>query len=260
MPSSKKTLIFEDSFKLTNFLIKKWKEIAEESISSNNRFVVALSGGKTPVEFYCRLSGIKDFDLWQKTHIFLTDERYVPYDDPRSNLGMMRKNILDYVSIPDENIHPMGTYNTDINLSCEQYENHMRQFFALGDRCVPSFDFVLLGIGDDGHVASLFPWGKEIPESDDLIISTQPEYLDTKRMSITLSVINNAKNVICLVTGKKKAEIVKKIVEEKEENSFLPATKVSPRNGDLLLLLDNPAASELSYGESFSHDGQAISI
>ncbi|OGX08313.1 MAG: 6-phosphogluconolactonase [Omnitrophica WOR_2 bacterium GWA2_37_7] len=256
----RKTLIFQDSFQLTNFLIKKWKEIANESISKNNRFVAALSGGKTPVEFYCRLSGINDFDIWQKTHIFLTDERYVPYDDPRSNLGMIRKNILDYISIPDENIHPMGTYNSDINLSCELYENHIRQFFELEDRCVPSFDFVLLGIGDDGHVASLFPWGKEVHEIDDLVTFSQPEYLDTKRMSMTLAFINNARHVVVLVTGNKKAEIIKKVIEEKEENSFLPATKVAPRNGELLFLLDNPAASKLSYGERFSHDGQAISI
>lgn len=260
MSKLRKTLIFEDSFKLTNFLIKKWKDVADESISNNGRFVAALSGGKTPVEFYCRLSGIKDFDLWKKTHIFLTDERYVPYDDPRSNLGMIRKNVLDYVSIPEENIHPMATYNADINLACEQYENHMRQFFSLEDRCVPSFDFILLGVGEDGHVASLFPWGKEVHETDELVTFSQPEFLKTKRMSITLSVINNAKNVICIATGVRKAEIIKKIIEEKEENGFLPVTKVHPRTGNLWFLLDNAAAKKLTYGESFSHEGQAISI
>ena len=253
-------LIFENSFKVTNFFIKKWKELALESIAKNNRFTVALSGGKTPVEFYCKLSGLRDFDLWQKTHIFLTDERYVSFDDPASNFGMIRKNILNYISIPDENIHPVGTYHQDIDLSAKQYENHLNQFFQTEENGLPAFDLILLGVGEDGHVASLFPYDKGVDEVKRLVINVDCEHLDTKRISLTFPVINNARFLIFLVTGEKKSEIIKKIIEKKKEDIDFPALKVNPVNGEILFLLDSKASRQLSYGESFSYVDQAISI
>ena len=94
-----------------------------------NRFTVALSGGRSPMEFYCKLSALKDFDLWSRTHIFLGDERFVPSDDSASNFKMIKENLLDYVNIPPENIHPISTDQKNVELSAEQFKNELVQFF-----------------------------------------------------------------------------------------------------------------------------------
>ena len=255
MSQERKILIFEDTHTLTNHLLNQWVEIAKRSIQRNNRFTVALSGGRSPMEFYCKLSALEDFGFWQKTHIFLGDERFVGRDDRNSNFKMIKENLLDYVSIPSENIHPVATDQENVDLAAESYKNELVRFFEFKENNAPQFDLILLGIGTDGHTASLFPDDEQIDDPGRLVLPVSLPHLKNERISLTLPVINNARNVIMLVVGAGKADIFGEIVEK---NLQVPVSKVSPTDGRLIYLLDKEAAKKLPYRESYSHEGQAV--
>lgn len=251
----RKILIFEDTYTLTNYLLDKWVEIANESIQRNNRFTVALSGGRSPMEFYCKLSSLEEFRYWQRTHIFLGDERFVPLDDSNSNFKMIKENLLDYISIPPENIHPISTHQKKVELAAEEYKNQLVQFFEFKEKNAPQFDLMLLGIGTDGHTASLFPDDEQIDDPSRLVLPVSLAHLKQERISMTLPVINNARNVLVLVIGASKADIMSEIVEK---NLPVPVSKIKPTNGKLVFLLDKEAAQKLSYRETYSHEGEAV--
>jgi 6-phosphogluconolactonase len=251
----RKILIFEDGHALANDLLKKWIGIAEEAVARRNRFTVALPGGRSPMEFYCRLSAFEDFGLWQRTHIFLGDERFVPLDDDNSNFKMIRKNLLDYVNIPPENIHPIHTDQKNVDLSAEQYKNELAGFFEFKENKAPCFDLILLGVGSDGHTASLFPDDGRIDDPGGVVLPVSLPHLKEDRISLALPVINNARNVIAIVLGASKADILKEIIDGQ---STTPAAKVAPAAGRMIYLLDKEAARKLSYRDSYSHEGQAV--
>jgi len=254
MSRSRKILIFDNTFLLTEHLLKMWIEIAQQSMARNNRFTVALSGGRSPMEFYCKLSAYKDFDLWRRTHIFLGDERYVPHDDQSSNFKMIKQNLLDYASIPPENIHPIITDTKNVEQSADHYKNELVQFFEFKENA-PCFDLILLGIGSDGHTASLFVDDKNIDDSKSLVLPVSLPHLKEERISLALPVINNARNVILLALGAQKSDIIKEIITGKGE---APASKVELADGQLTYLLDKEAAQRLPHQDSYSHEGQAI--
>jgi len=255
MTHKRKILIYENTFTLTNDFLKKWIEIAQQSVERNNRFTVALSGGRSPMEFYCKLSTFKDFDIWKRTHIFLGDERFVPLDSNRSNFRMIKENLLDYINIPPENIHPIATNQKNVKLAAEQYKNELINFFEFKETNAPCFDLILLGIGTDGHTASLFPDDEKINDPDQMVLPVSLPNLKEERISLTLPVINNARNVITIVLGSNKAKIFSEIIKGK---SKLPASHIDVDNGQIIYLLDKEAAQKLSYQEAHSHEGQAI--
>ena len=255
MSEERKILIFEDTYTLTNYLLDKWVEIARESIARNNRFTVALSGGRSPMEFYCKLSALEDFSFWQRTHIFLGDERFVPHNDSNSNFKMIKEDLLDYVSIPPENIHPVATDQKNVDIAAESYKNELVRFFEFKENNAPQFDLILLGIGADGHTASLFPDDERVGDPGRLVLPVSLPHLKHERISLGLPVINNARNVIMLVIGASKADIFGGIVEK---NLQVPASKVSPADGRLIFLLEKEAARTLPYGEAYSHEGQGV--
>jgi len=258
MSRHRKIFIFENQYALTNYLLKQWMIIAKEAVERQKQFTVALSGGRTSVEFYCRLSGLEDFDLWKHTHIFLTDERFVPCDHAESNFQLIKKNIFDYVNIPDENIHSVNTALESPEVSAKSYEKELIQFFELTRQGEwPRFDFMLLGLGEDGHTASLFPEGEEFNEMNRLAVPVNIEKLMNERISLTLPVINNARKIVFCACGRAKAGIIKRIIDEEKQ---FPASHVEPLNGELIFLLDKDAARELSYQDSYSHCGEAIMV
>jgi len=250
----RRILIFEDTFTLTEHMLKMWITIAQQSIEQSNRFTVALSGGRSPMEFYCKIANYKDFDLWKRTHLFLGDERFVPHDDQNSNFKMIKQNLLDYLDIPPENIHPIATDLKNVELSADQYKNELVQFFEFKGNA-PRFDLILLGIGSDGHTASLFSDDEQIDDPERLVLPISLPHLKEERISLALPVINNARNVITLVLGPSKADIAKEIFKGKSE---IPASKVELIDGQLTYLLDKEAAQKLSYHDSYSHEGRAI--
>ncbi len=254
----KQVLIFDNSHDLTNHLVKSFSTLGQEAIDITGRYMVALSGGKSPTEFYCKLSNIKDFDIWNKTQVFLADERFVALDDNDSNFRMIKENFLNYTNIPQEYIHPVNTSLETPGLAAESYKQTIIQNFkvALGEW--PRFDFTLLGIGEDGHTASIFP---QISDQEQEMRYTMPvelDYLNYDRVSLTLPLINYSRNIFFLITGESKADIVKKILDDKED---LPATKVVPNDGNVTFLLDKFSAAKLSLTEGqFSYQGEAISV
>ena len=255
--SEKKVFIFESIHTLTNYLFKTWIQIAQEAIKEKGNFCVALSGGRTPIDFFCRLSELKEFDLWSKTHIFQSDERFVPADDENSNLRMIKENLLNYVPIPPDNIHPIDTNQTYVFIAGECYEKDMRDFFRLGRKNIPRFDLILLGIGEDGHVASLFPHDDALKETSRLSVGVLSHYAKHQRVTLTLPVINHAAHIFLLVTGSHKAGIVKNIIEEKGD---FPAAKVHPTSGELLYLLDHAASKELILKGAYRNFDEGVLV
>lgn len=241
---NRKVLIFDSFKKMSEFVLKKWGEVAESEVRRSGRFTVALSGGKTPIPFYNSLGDYGKNLPWEKTHIFLVDERILPHDDPESNFGMIKKTLFSKIDIPAVNIHPSYTDGT-VHDAVEKYEEDIRNFFELKAGLLPQFDLIILGIGEDGHTASLFPDDEVLSENRRLVSAVSYPGVKFERISLTLPVINNAKTIIFLITGKNKAHIVNEIIEK--GNTNLPAFLVKPISGELYYLIDKYAASEIDY-------------
>ena len=242
---NKKVRVFKTVESLIDFGIGKWVDICVKAIKSKDRCVIALSGGKTPSTFFKKLASIKDNLLWSKIYIFLVDERFVPNDDPDSNYRMIKENFLNVIDIPKENIYPIAIEDT-ASISAQKFEQQIQQFFNLREGQLPQFDLVMLGIGEDGHTASLFADDAALSEKQHLAVSVSREQIKHERITMTLPAINNANNIIFLVSGKSKAGAIKEIIEVSE--SKLPVALVNPKQADILFLLDNNAGSLLTGG------------
>ena len=191
---NKKVLIFEELTELWDFVLKEWKRLSKSAFNEKGKFIVSFSGGKTPIPLYKRLASLNNAPSWKKIHVFLTDERFVSFDDIDSNYRMIRQNLLDHIDIPKENIHPVQT-GKNIEDSVKKYEGDIIEFFNLRKGQFPVFDLVILGIGEDGHTASLFPKDIALDEDEHLIMATIPNKAKHQRITFTLPVINNARNI-----------------------------------------------------------------
>jgi len=239
---NKKVFVFEKVTHLWDFALREWERLGKSAFNEKGNFIVSFSGGKTPIPFYKTLTSLNNTPSWKKTHIFLTDERFVPLGDIDSNYGMIRQNLLDYINIPKKNIHPVQI-EKNIKDSAKKYEENIIKFFNLRKGQLPVFDLIILGIGEDGHTASLFCDDVTLNEHEYLVTTTIPKTAKHQRITFTLPVINNAKNIIFLVTGENKANIIKNILQE--ENSNLPACLIRPANGSISFLLDKKAGTLL---------------
>lgn len=218
---------------------------ARDSVAGAGRFVVALSGGSTPRAIHRMLAKqpYRSAVDWEKTHIFWVDERCVPETDPVSNYGTAKKDFLDDIPIPSGQVHPMpGSANPQEGAT--QYREELEAFFGSPGRDVPSFDLIFLGIGTDGHTASLFPGQRSMVEPQTWVAAVKGGNPDVYRITLTYSLLNRGKRVTFLVTGKEKALVVKEILER--GNDQLPAGEIKPANGELVWVLDLDAASRLS--------------
>ncbi len=243
--NKKEIFIFRDIEDISGFIINQWSEISRRTIESRGVFTVALSGGRTPVQVYERLAELKDTLYWSKTHVFLVDERFVPLEDAESNYNMLKRTLLSRVNIPAKNIHYISTDEASPQESARKYEMLMLSYFRIKDDELPRFDLILLGIGEDGHTASLFPDTPSLSKRKGLVITVSPpKTFRFERISLTLPVINNAENIIFLVTGSNKATVLRRII--KEGDRALPASMVQPVNGRLIFVIDEPSAELLS--------------
>ncbi|MDO8281542.1 MAG: 6-phosphogluconolactonase [Thermodesulfovibrionia bacterium] len=243
MNKEKDVLIFKDIEEISDFVIEKWLDISGQAIKDNARFNVALSGGKTPAALFRKIVKLKDSFQWDKTHIYLVDERFVPHSDPKSNFGMISESLLRHINISDSNIHPVFI-EKDAGSSAARYEKDLISSFNLTGGALPRFDLILLGIGHDGHTASLFPETQALNEKEHLAAAvTLPDISKNMRVTITLPVINNSDNIFFMAAGADKASTIREIIENKD--CRLPTAMVKPIRGKLFFLMDEGAGSLL---------------
>ena len=221
---------------------------AQEAAAARGRFAVALSGGETPRALY-RLLARQQFGQkipWRRVHLYWGDERCVPPDDPASNYGMARDAFIKHVALAEANVHPMHGEEASAE-AARAYDTELRKLAALERPRseVPVFDLILLGLGADGHTASLFPHAAALTELERWCVATEaPD--GAARLTITPSVINAARRVWFLVGGSGKAGMVAEVLEGLRAPRAVPAQTVEPVTGELLWLLDAAAAAELS--------------
>ena len=213
------------------------------AVADRGRFTVALSGGSTPKPLYESLS--QQTLPWNAVHVFWGDERYVPPSHPDSNERMARQAWLDQVPIPADHIHPMPTQADEPAEAALQYERQLQEFF--GDAEIPALDVILLGLGDDGHTASLFPQTEVLNVCDHWIGVGQKG--PDPRLTFTIALINRARFVLFLVAGKSKQTALKAIFAEDTDSFDYPARFIRPE-GTLLWLLDEAAAEGIELAAS----------
>ena len=243
--------VYPDAKRLARAAAEHFVALAREAIAGQGRFAVALAGGSTPRAAYALLAG-DEFATrvdWERVHVFWGDERCVPPDHPDSNYRMAREAVLDHVPLPAENEHRMRGELEPAQAAAD-YEQALRIFFALPPRKQEAeppagFDLILLGMGDDGHTASLFPGTAAISEQTRWVIAHFVEKLDTWRITLTPAVINAAANVTFVVSGSGKAERLRQVLTGSHQPTMLPAQIVDPGHGRLRWLVDEAAAASV---------------
>jgi 6-phosphogluconolactonase len=219
---------------------------AWQSIAKDGHFAVALSGGSTPRELY-RLLATSEFRAqvdWARVKLFWGDERAVPPDNPDSNYGMVRRELLLRVPIPPGNVHRMQAEDDVIGRAAHAYEDVMRRELRIDDRGFPIFNLVLLGMGADGHTASLFPGSPLLKETSHWVSTPLSPNLNMRRMTITLPVIEAARRILFLVTGAEKAKRLAEVLAPGAKK-ILPAQMAVPLDGERIFLIDEAAAELL---------------
>jgi len=220
---------------------------ATEAVAQRGRFTIALSGGSTPRSMYTLIAANASASLpWDRMFFFWGDERHVPPDDPESNYRMARETLLSKVAIPPANVFRIPAENPDASAAAEAYEQTLRKFFAIAPGEFPRFDLILLGIGPDGHTASLFPETEALQEKSRLVVANWVEKMQTSRITLTLPVLNAARSVAFLVSGIDKAPALREVLEGSAPGGMYPSKLVQPSAGNLIWFVDRAAASQLS--------------
>ena len=235
------TRVFPDLAALSRAAADLVQSEAQKAIASQGRFSLALSGGSTPRALYALFPQYpwRDTIPWPLVHVFWADERCVPPAHSESNYRLAAETFLPRVSLPAGNVHRMrGEEGPD--RAAAEYELELKAFFGTA---MPAFDLVLLGVGEDGHTASLFPGSAQLAEQDRLVVPGQgPRH---SRVTLSLKVLNSAKKIIFLVSGASKAEVIRQVVEN-GPRSELPAAQVRSAQGGSVWLLDRDAAGRLT--------------
>lgn len=242
---TKNISVFENYEALVAATADLFVKLAEDAINERGKFVTSLSGGSTPKGFYSRLAEkeIASKIDWSKVVVFFGDERTVPYTSPESNQRMITEHLLSKVALNRENVFALSDPDMDPKQTAIDYERTMHEFFRLAGDELPQFDFMLLGLGDDGHTASLFPGSPALSETHRWFVDNKVEKLNTVRLTTTYPVINNSRNIIFLASGKGKAGVLKEVLTGPEGK--YPSQNVKAENGKLYWYLDKDIASEL---------------
>lgn len=223
--------VFENSRELAQGAAEHFVALAQK-----DSFGVALSGGSTPKLLYQLLADQFQTQVpWSRTQFFWSDERHVPPDHPDSNYRMAYETLLSRVPVPESNVHRVFGENPSAQQAADEYEKVI----------VPRLDLILLGLGTDGHTASIFPGSEVLHETKRLVAAPWVEKLNTYRITMTLPLLNNGASIVFLVSGAEKAQIVKEVLEGPKK---YPAQFVNPTDGELIWMLDRDAARNLNRG------------
>lgn len=245
---NQKIKIVDDAEAMSRAAAQALIEHITESFQKHDAYSIALSGGSTPRSLYALLAN--DTELrkqipWERVHIFWGDERHVSPDHPDSNYRMANTALLSKVPIPATNIHRIRAEDPNADKAATNYEQEIYRFFNIKSGQMPRFNCVLLGMGSDGHTASLFPGSPALGEKKRLVMSNWVEKFNSFRITLTLPVFNNADLILLLVSGGQKAEIVKAVLANDSETIRFPVQYLQPTNGVLTWILDQSAASRL---------------
>jgi 6-phosphogluconolactonase len=237
--------IYSDTDTLSSEAAQYIVRIAQESISSHGRFFFALSGGSTPKKLYGLLAEepYRSQIDWEHTDIFWSDERCVPPDDAESNYAMAQQVLLSKVPIPASQVHRMPADQNDRDAASYAYTLEMQQ--TIGSEGVPSFDLLQLGMGPEGHTASLFPHQPSLHEQQRLVMPVTVPKPPPPRLTFTPRLLNAAAHILFLVTGDEKQDAVKAVLEGQYEPDEYPAQIVKPSKGEVTWMLDKAAAAKL---------------
>lgn len=240
--------IYPDAIALCRAAAEHFVNRANEFATAKGRFNVLLSGGSTPKGMFALLAGEKELHdavPWKDIHFFWGDERHVPPDHPDNNYKMAEEILLSKVPVDREHVHRVISEVSDAYLSAANYEIELKQYIHVLDGGFPRFDLVFLGMGPDGHTASLFPGTKALDEESKWVVANWVGKLYTWRITLTAPVINHAAEVVFLVGGDDKAQPLKAVFEGPHEPAQLPAQLIHPVNGELIWMVDAKAASLL---------------
>jgi 6-phosphogluconolactonase len=237
--------VFADNGALNSAIAERIAAAARRAVAEHGAFHLVLSGGETPKPLYELLAmpAWKSRVDWGRTHVYWSDERCVPVDDPRSNAGMTRRALLDHVSVPASQIHPLYAGGSPQQAAID-YEGLLRRIASGG---APRFDFVLLGLGVDGHTASLFPGTAAVAERQRLVCELYLPEQGMHRLTMTLPLLNQARHIVFLVAGAGKASMLQQVLSDVVDSAgqIPPARLVRPVGGELDWLVDAAAASNL---------------
>ena len=235
-----------DDVELSQKAAEQFILLANEAAAKSGRFTVALSGGSTPKALYSLLATPQYSQRipWNRVHLFWGDERCVPPDHAESNYRMVYESLLSKIKIPADNVHRMAG-EQEPRLAAIEYEAVLTEFFNLSKPDLPRFDLIFLGLGEDGHTASLFPGSAALSETARLVAAVYIEKLKAHRLTLTLPALNQGAQITFLVAGKSKAEILKALLEGGATTQY-PAALVQPRAGKLTWLVDEEAAANLT--------------
>jgi 6-phosphogluconolactonase len=241
--------VYSDISALARACALRFILLARDAVNARGLFTVALAGGSTPRSLYRLLAAdqnLHDSVPWEKIHFFFGDERYVPPDDAQSNFGMANQELFRFLPRDGPKVHRVHTDQPDVQNAALEYEKEIMEFFEsrhLTATGFARFDLVLLGMGPDGHVASLFPNSSALDETVHWVVANWVEKLKAYRITLTLPVLNNSAEVIFLVVGLEKAKVVGEVFRPANKVSPYPAQMVRPNNGSKRWMLDKDAAS-----------------
>ncbi len=232
-------VVYPDLEALSRAAAELFVEQARQAVASRGRFSVALAGGRTPLRTYEPLAEPPSRDPvpWDRVHVLWGDERCVPADDPRSNARMARRALLDHVPIPPGQMHPISC-GQEPRAAAERYEGVLRAFFAEGP---PRFDLVFLGLGENGHTASLFPRTPVLEERQRWVAEVFVAEQGLFRVTLTAPLLNQAALVTFLVSGAAKAAVLREVLDGPDDPQRLPAQLIRPTNGSVRWLVDRTA-------------------
>jgi 6-phosphogluconolactonase len=233
--------VFADVNELSLRAAEAVVRIINESVQANGTCSLALSGGSTPRTLYRLLSSqFRDQIPWTKVHVFWGDERYVPPGDPQSNYRMAKETLLDRVASPAGNVHPMPTGVPDPDVAARDYEKTLRNYFS---RNWPHFDLVLLGLGDEGHTASLFPGSPALEETRRWVVAVKAPSEPPLRLTLTLPALIEAANIYFLVAGPNKAQALYHVLTGSPDPKSYPASGIRRAGGTVIWWVDREAAA-----------------
>lgn len=228
---------------------RRWVQIAQQAVAERGTFRIMLSGGNTPRPLYQLMASDPWCDQapWGETYVFWGDERRVPPTHPESDYRMAREALLDHVPIPADHVFRLQGEGLESSV-VRDYETKLRRHFQLGSHEWPRFDLVLLGLGADGHIASIFPGTRAVSDLSNTVVVYQVPKLGAERVTVTLPVINHARHVIFLVVGDEKAAALSGSLDGPSMPSTYPAQAVKPVDGTVTWLVDKAAAAKLKAG------------